>query len=171
MASHEVMSYKYELYIHCEMSAPPSDRKSRHTWSVLQTLCQPTKCSLGNFKMQTWKRDARNPYGMSWRESLSPLGSRLPEAVLVSELALPPLVQRSPRTPFCYSQTAHSLAKKCWESIGCSGSHPDGSPMAGGLPGPLWQHAATHLTALTRCHRPSPKEPFTTMEATPLPKL
>ena len=31
--------------------------------------------------------------------------------------------------------------------------------------------AGTHRTALTRCHRPSWKEPFTTMDATPLPRL
>lgn len=136
---------------------------SRHCASPQSALWGISKCR--------HEREMQETH-MAWaEESLSPLGSRLLEAVLVSELALPPLVQRSPRTPFCYSQTAHSLAKKCWESTGCSGSHPDGSPMAGGLPGPLWQHAATHLTALTRCHRPSPKEPFTTMEATPLPKL
>lgn len=29
----------------------------------------------------------------------------------------------------------------------------------------------THRTALTRCHRPSLKEPFTRMDATPLPRL
>lgn len=31
--------------------------------------------------------------------------------------------------------------------------------------------AGTHRTALTRCHRPSWKEPLTTMDATPLPRL
>ena len=31
--------------------------------------------------------------------------------------------------------------------------------------------AGTHRTALTRCHRPSLNEPFTMMDATPLPRL
>jgi len=40
------------------------------------------------------------------------------------------------------------------------------------LPSAL-SHAVTgtHRTALTRCHRPSLNEPFTMMDATPLPRL
>lgn len=59
-ASHEVMRYKYELYIHSKMFAPPPNRKTKFTLSVLQCLCQPTKCSPGNFKMQTLKKNTPN---------------------------------------------------------------------------------------------------------------
>lgn len=75
LASHEVMSYKCELYIHCKMPAPPPKRESRHPRSVLQPLCQSSECSLGNFRMQTLKRNAVNPHGMGWRDGLSPPGN------------------------------------------------------------------------------------------------
>lgn len=71
LASHEGVSYKYELYIHCKMSAPPPNRRSRHIRSAFQCFCQPTKCSLGNFKMQTLKKNTLNPNGMGLRECLS----------------------------------------------------------------------------------------------------
>lgn len=71
VASHEAMSYKYELYIHCKMSAPPPNRRSRFILSVLQCLCQPAKFSLGNFKMQTLKKNTLNPNGMGLIERLS----------------------------------------------------------------------------------------------------
>lgn len=53
------------------MSAPSPNRKSRHTLSVLHCLCQTTKCSLGNFKMQTLKKNTLNPNGMGLTECLS----------------------------------------------------------------------------------------------------
>lgn len=53
------------------MFAPPPNRKTKFTLSVLQCLCQPTKCSPGNFKMQTLKKNTPNWNGTGLTECLS----------------------------------------------------------------------------------------------------
>lgn len=53
------------------MSTPPLNRKTRFTLSVPQYLCQPAKCSPGNFKMQTLKKNTLNRNGKGLIECLS----------------------------------------------------------------------------------------------------
>lgn len=200
-ASHEAMSYKYELYIHCKMSAPPPNRKTRFTLSVLQRLCQPTKRSPGNFKMQTLKKNTLDRNGTGLTECLSqPQNSPAwlwQPALSCAELALSPQTQQSLCTSSWNSQAANSSTPKRGVSVEpqwftahqppetptsifngrvaprCPQMEPAHPPTALALchPGVPRGSLPTHRTALTLCHRPSLKEPFTVMEAMPLPKL
>lgn len=100
------------------MSAPPPNIKSRFTLSVLQCLCQPTKCSPGNFKMQTLKKNTLNPNGTGLIECLSqPQNSPAwlwQPAPSCAELALSPQIQQSSCTSSWNSQVANSsTSERC----------------------------------------------------------